>query len=537
MTKFQKQMIGVAVLVVIAVALGILYLNMSEEEVIAEAPDVIANLENDNIVITGLDPEKKYLYSRDNKNWEKVEKKSTELVLKSGKMCYIKEDAKDSKVAAVGPFAEKTKNLRPYIVEMVENKDFNSILVHNSLDEYTLIHKKSGAYKIEGLDGYDVNEEMLASLRVNALNLLALRYVDAVTNEEMLDYGIDIANPENYFVVTYNDEKNSYKILLGDKTPDGDGFYAVLEGKNALYVVDTGVEGSILKARRDYVKPNIVRTVDNSHKFTLNSFTLNKKGETFIVINMVTDSLTYGNNSSHRVTYPAYNYATNLTNFEVLLNQLIALKGSQTLLYGDEITDEKLVSYGFFNAEGQDTSDYSFSYRFPAFSENVYVMKNEEGLIAYSKSANMVVSVDPSLVEFLDWDMLNWISSEVYLLDIEDIAKMTFEAGGEKAEFTLSGEAQDISVKVNDKVASINEFKELYRSILYVIVTAYADNAAVGDEALRLTVETEKGEVLDYRFYRYSAQHMYYTLNGFGEFFVSADKVNEVKETALGFIY
>ena len=65
----------------------------------------------------------------------------------------------------------------------------------------------------------------------------------------------------------------------------------------------------------------------------------------------------------------------------------------------------------------------------------------------------------------------------------------------------------------------------------------YAQPSTAGDEALRLTVETEKGEVLDYRFYRYSAQNMYYTLNGFGEFYVSADKVNEVKETAFGFIY
>lgn len=538
MTKFQKQMLFAVILVVVAIALTVTYFLVSKEDTVAPAPQVDATLDGDNIVISGLDPERSYEYSRDGKSWQKVEKSSSQLTLDVGKFCYIKEKGDNNEVTVIGAFGETTKNSRPYIVDMIENKDMNSIFVHNPLDEYTLIHKKSGAYKIEGLEGFEADEERLASLRVNAMNLLALRYVDVVEDSELLDYGIDVNAPASYFTVTYN-ESESYTILIGDKTPDGDGYYAVLQGRNALYVIDTGLENSILLAKRDYVKPNIVHTVEQSHKFTLTTFTLNKKGERFVTVDKVSGDLTYGNNSTHRVTYPAYNYATNLTNFEVFLNDLLALSGSATLLYGDEITDEALQSYGFFDADGNDTSDYSFSYKFPAFSEQLYVMKNAEtgDYIAYSKNAGLVAVVPADALAFLEWDMLLWVSSEIYLLDIEDIAKMTFEGDGERAEFTLSGVGQDISVKVNDKVADIDSFKELYRSILYIIVTSYSDGSAVGEEALRLTVETEKGEVLDYRFYRHTAQNMYYTLNGFGEFYVSADKVNEVKETALGFIY
>lgn len=538
MTKFKKQMIFAIVLVVAAIALTVAYFLVSKEEVIAPAPILSAQLDGENIVISGLDPEKDYEYSRDGKKWQKADEGVTELTFDAGKFCHIREKGDNNEAAVVGAFGESTKNARPYVVDMIENKDLNSIFVHNPLDEYSLIHKKSGAYKIEGLEGFNVDEEKLASLRVNALNLLALRYVDRVGGEGLLDYGIDVNSPATYFTVTYN-ETDSYTILVGDKTPDGDGYYAVLQGRDALYVLDTGLESSILSAKRDYVKPNIVHTVDQSHKFTLSTFTLNKKGEKFITIDKVSGDLTYGNNATHRVTYPAYNYATNLTNFEVFLNDLLALTGARTLLYGDEITDEALQDYGFFDAEGNDMSDYSFTYKFPAFSEKLYVMKDTEtgDYIAYSENADIIAAVPAASLAFLEWDMLLWVSSEIYLLDIEDIAKMTFEGNGERAEFTLSGEAQNISVKVNDKVADINAFKELYRSILYIIVTSYSDGSAVGEEALRLTVETEKGETLDYRFYRHTAQNMYYTLNGFGEFYVSADKVNEVKETALGFIY
>ena len=52
-----------------------------------------------------------------------------------------------------------------------------------------------------------------------------------------------------------------------------------------------------------------------------------------------------------------------------------------------------------------------------------------------------------------------------------------------------------------------------------------------------MTVETEAGEVLEYSFYTHSATNCYYTLNGFGEFYVSAEKINTLKETAFGMIY
>ena len=43
----------------------------------------------------------------------------------------------------------------------------------------------------------------------------------------------------------------------------------------------------------------------------------------------------------------------------------------------------------------------------------------------------------------------------------------------------------------------------------------------------------EKGEVLEYVFYVHTATNSYYTLNGFGEFYVSADKVLAMRDAAF----
>lgn len=437
-----------------------------------------------------------------------------------------------------GAFGETVKNGRPLIVDKVENEDMNSITVHNTQDEYTLIHKKSGAYKLEGLEDYEVNQELLAKLRVNALYLLATGYVENAELDNLEQYGINVDDPAVWFEVLYNKEQESYKILVGDKTPDGTGYYAMLDGRDALYTIDTGVESSILLPRRAYVMPKPVNSVEETKVYTLKDFTLYKGGERFISIEKASGGLTYGNNSTHFITYPAYNYATNLTNFEILIKALKDLNGTETLYYGEQVTDSLLRELGFFDEEGNDVSDYSFTYSYPAFSEQVYVMKNGDTgeYTVYSLKENIVVRASEASLSFLDWDMLLWLSAEIYMLDIEDIASVEFEYEGKTASYNISGTGADLSVTGNNIPVDATKFKELYKSIMYVIVTAYADDADYGKEQLKMTVTTEKGEVLEYCFYTHTATNSYYTLNGFGEFYVSAEKVLAMRDNAFSLV-
>lgn len=434
-----------------------------------------------------------------------------------------------------GAFGETMKNGRPFIVDEIQNETMNSIFVHNTHDEYSLVHKKSGAYKIEGLEGFEVNQTMLAQLRVNALHLLAIGYVENAELDNLEQYGINTADPAVYFEVFYNNNEDSYKILVGDKTPDGNGYYAMLEGRQALYIIDNGVEAAILQPRLAYVTPTLVDTVEDNLVYTLKEFNLSKNGKRFISIEKSSGNLTYGNNATHRLTYPAYNYATSLTNFESLLTSLKSISGTQTMYYGDAITDELLVELGFFDAEGNDVSDYSFNYMYPTFSEYLYVMKDTEAgdYIVYSLKEKIIARVAAESLPFLDWEMLLWVSAEIYMLDIEDIATVEFEHDGKRAGFKLSGTGDSLSVTGNNIPVDTDSFKELYKSIMYVIVTAYADNVEHGAQQLKLTITTEKGETLEYCFYSHTATNSFYTLNGFGEFYVSAEKILAMRDAAF----
>lgn len=539
MSKLKKLIITIAVCVVIGALLGVALVFLTRPEKLPTEPKIKATLNGDVIEITGLDAELEYKYSSDGVKWTDVKDTDT-LTLDKGKTYQIKEvlGENESEITYVGPYAETMKYGRPFIVDEVEAADMNSITVHNTEDEYSLIHKKSGAYKIEGLDGYEVNQQLLSMLRVNSLHLLAVSHVEDAELDNTEQYGISKTDPKIWFRVVYNNEKDSYRILIGDKTPDGNGYYAMLEGRDALYIIDTGVESCILLPRKAYVTPTLVDTVEDNYVYTLKDFTLNKNGKKFISIEKASGELTYGNNASHRLTYPAYNYATSLANFEMLLSAIKSISGSETLYYGENITDELLRELGFFDGEGNDVSDYSFTYSYPQFSELVYVMNDEENdcYTVYSLKENLIARVAKESLAFLEWDMLLWVSAEIYMLDIEDIASVEYTYGSKTATFTLSGEGESLTVVGNGMPIDTLSFKELYKSIMYILVTAYTEDSDYGNEQLRMVITTEKGEELEYVFYTHSATNSYYTLNGFGEFYVSADKILEMRDVAFGLV-
>ena len=167
MTKFKKQMIAVAVLAVIGILLGALYFIFKGEDApISPAPEIVGEIVDGKLLVSGLDEEKSYVWSQDGgKTYKELDKGTKEFFAEKGKICFVKEKDDRSEVATVGGYGEKTKDARPYLFEPVDKLTIDYIFVHNKLDEYNHIRKKSGAYKIEGLEEYETNEQMMVYLR------------------------------------------------------------------------------------------------------------------------------------------------------------------------------------------------------------------------------------------------------------------------------------------------------------------------------------------------------------------------------------
>lgn len=433
----------------------------------------------------------------------------------------------DKNVEVRDQFGVLMRGDRHFMTDPVDVNVIDSIKVVNTLDEYTLVHKGS-EWTFEGVTGYDLNLERVSLLRSNTRYLLAVDLVENADLSNLEKYGINRKNPSVFFEVNYSKNK-SYKVFVGEKTPDSRGYYACLDGRDALYILDTGVENSVLLELNDYITPSLTNPISQNETLALTRLSIFRKGDAFLRIDMVKDALTYGNSSTHRLTYPAQNFSTNLANFPAFLEAMASLTCEKTVLFGDRITPDALQALGFIENAEEHICDYTLTAEYPTQTIILHFIDKGESYLIYSENENIVVTAPKASFAFLEWELISWISSEIYLLDIFDVASVEFSSDKKEMKFDLSGE-DELEVLLDGKACDVERFKALYKSIMYVIVVGWGEEPETSSDIMSLRIVLESGEELLYNFKTHSAVNSFYTLNGVGQFFVERDKVISLKE-------
>ena len=423
-------------------------------------------------------------------------------------------------------FGSLVKNGRPFIVDPIEVSDVKSIRIHNPDDDYTLLNHASGNWIFKGAENYTVDPEKLSVLRANTRYLLSVQRVENADLENLQNYGINLSDPAVWFEVEHKGGK--YRVIVGDETPDSIGYYACLEGRDALYVLDTGIKESVLLKCSDYINPVISDPIETSDIMSLTRLSIFKGGDLFLIIDSVKDNLTHGNNSTHRLTYPVSGYATSLANFTSFLDAMADVVCEKTVLYGDLITPESLAELGFIAGTDDHICDYTLTAEYPKQKIALHFVEDGDNYLIYSESKNIVVSAPKTTFNYLEWELIAWLSSEIYLLDIFDVASVEFTSPTSSALFEVSGET-DIRVTCGGKEVPATDFKSVYQSLMYVLITDWGEPPQDTSEIMRLVITLESGEVLDYVFNSVSAVNSFYTLNGEGQFYIEREKLLELR--------
>lgn len=422
-------------------------------------------------------------------------------------------------------FGVLMKNGRHFIVNPVEVSDIKSIHIHNTLDDYTLIHD-GDSWVFKGAENYSANEELLPTLRTNTRYLLSIDYVESADLTDKSIYGIDIQNPAVWFELEHTN--GIWRILIGDKTPDNSGYYAMLEGREALYVLDTGVEESVLLTLNDYINPEIIDTVSTENISSLERLSIYNGEDLFLRIEESHDTLTMGNNSLHRLTFPLSGHATSLTNFSAFLETMAEISGEKTLLFGDNLTTDALRELGFIDETGEFICQKSLIAEYPDQYISLRFVENGDNYIIYSEQKNIVVIAPKSSFSFLDWELISWVSSEIYLMDIFEVETIEIITPSKRGLFELSGES-DIEVVCNSQSVTAEDFKSTYQALMYIYVVNWGENPGETEEILNIKISLKSGEVLDYSFKSVSAVNCFYSLNSDGRFYVEKEKVLELR--------
>ena len=429
-------------------------------------------------------------------------------------------------------------NNRIFLYPEITKDDVNEIRIHNPLSDYTFYHAKDGNFYIKGSKNTPYDTSAFET-QILACSRYALAVQRVSENEsDLAKFGLD---KENTYYEISNKTGDKYKVYIGDKIVTGGGFYCRAEGRNAVYIMDTGYE-AFIKDERDILSPLLSLQMSENDYYTCQSCCIWRNGEKFIDVDFQTadDRALNGTSSQYFMNYPE-GYAPSTTKYQEILQSLSNFEGKKVLEFGnaDEILPaETLEKYGLTNPY------YLVSYVYNGV-ENLVMLseKNEDGdYYAYSVLFNTVVLIGPDKAGFVDWDImllidrpifqvsiLNLDSLEIDSFDGKGVRKFTPVAGKDNLESLFGPDGQ----KYSDEQAT--NFKRLYQKMLEIKLEDHTDSDSTDDEILYFKASAKTGQVYEYRFYAYTTRRCYFTINGKGEFYCLRDSVELVRNNLARF--
>lgn len=414
------------------------------------------------------------------------------------------------------------------IFPSVEKEDIREIKIHNSHGDYGFYMDSDGEFYMSGYKATPITSAPLTSLISSVRLPMAIeRITTDVSDLEKYGLGEDAA----YYILT-DKNKNSHKVYIGNVIPSGGGYYAMYEGRDAIYALDK-TTSYILNSAESYVTPILAMPTNQQDYYMIDRFTLSVDSEPFVSIEMLdekerkeTASLSY-----YRMLEPA-DYVPSTSNYDELLKTFQALEGTQVLAFGDvtkAMTPEELKPYGLENPK------YEIYYRYQDVDNYVLVSEQlEDGTYnAYSVMFNIVANVTEEKLKFLNWEFIDFVEKPMFQKNINDMESIEIIGADVHETFTLTGTDKTLSVtpESTGKAFNPNElayFKKLYIKLLSLSIEEYTESTSTDEWVMTFKVKTRGGYETEYSFYNYSTRRCYFTVNGEGEFYVLRDRVEKI---------
>ncbi len=435
---------------------------------------------------------------------------------------------------------------RFFMFQSISSEDIKKISVENEHGSFAFVRGNSGSLVIEGFEGVPCDEELVATLTsLTTFTLAKTKVLSSATDEKLEEYGL--LEPKASWTVTTNGGE-SHKVFVGDRLITGGGYYCMYEGRRSVYVLETDVETTVLCPVENYVSPVLCTVVEQEDFYMIEDYTVYKGKDPLFSIRLVDEDEKINKDALAEVImdYPTAYYPNSSYYYEVIY-QYMGLMGESCYKLG--VTDEDLVALGLNEPAHTVTFEYHDEKYTMFFSE-----QNSEGkYYAFtSMYPEFILTVDASAVEYLEFDLIDWIEDGMFRHYITNLSEITVESGDTEATFELihslsdDGTAEVLDVVANGRRLSEDEvanFRQYYKSFLAIMMEDYI----LDDEYCKMTAEeleayyedednvyltfsfkTLEGKETVMKFYRYSTRHSAATINGVGEFYVVTDLITKI---------
>ena len=416
------------------------------------------------------------------------------------------------------------------VFPQIEQANIKEIKIHNTHGDYGFYQNGKGEFLISGYEGTAFSTQAFTSLAASVRLPMALDRVTEDTSD-LAKYGLDPKDDPAYYIIT-NTDGDSYKMYIGNPIPTSGGYYAKLDGRDAVYALDT-TTSLILSPVESYVTPLLTMPTSDEDYYKIERFTLTAGGETVVAIEFMNEQerIKTASTTYYKMLEPG-DYVPSTSNYDHILKKFQSFEGSSTLAFGnvkEAMTPEQLKPYGL------DEPAFELYYRYNGVDNYLLISeKNEKGnYYAYSVMFNIVAEVDAETLDFLEWDFIDFVDKPMFQKNINDIATVEIIGKDVHETFTVTGKDETLTVTPKSTLTpfTANElvsFKKLYVKMLSLNLEDYTESQSTDEWIMTFKITTRGGLEYEYSFYAYSTRRCYFTVNGEGEFWVLRDRVEKI---------
>ncbi len=420
---------------------------------------------------------------------------------------------------------------RPFIYPEVALENIKEITITNQSESFTVYQDfKTQNFIIKGAEKQTYNSSYLSNLILQARYMLSLQKIENAS-ENLSDYGLSKSDNPVSVTMTSTDG-NSDTVYIGKSVQSG--YYMKHKDKPFIYIMDSSAS-VFFSSVNTFLSPMLTPSFEENQTNYAEKFIINKNGSLFLDSQILPEDSRENSSSLHRITYPS-DYAVNYMNYYDALSCMSALSGSAVLEYGvssKENKQEMFSYYGFDTPSNQvsitiEGKTYSF------ITGNTFTRDSVKYYFAYSDYLDIIVALDMQSVPFLSYNLIDFVSANVFQVNIKDVQSIDVSFSGVTRKFVLSGENDALTVTETLSKRNIDtpSFRQMYISLLSVNIEGTSDvtdtSGLVPD--LSFTVTKKNGLVTNYSFYSLSTTRTLIGVDNNFEFYTSRTSVDKIKE-------
>ncbi len=460
-------------------------------------------------------------------------------------------DALDSEAIALSGYDTDGDKVNaagsPYLYGPVEREDIEAIYVKNTTSEITFLNNGT-SFSVSGLESMTPDTANVATLVANCRAPVAVSKIKDM--KDLSVYGLETENDALATVIVFCKNGSEYSMRIGKELPNNGGFYALVDGKDHLYVLMDSIKNTIMLPKEKFVsadyslqlstEQDVFKKIDNIEFIFDDGELLKAEMMTEEEADRHSLSYTWKITSPDRLIHNERGYALpDYMTLSDVLNGLCALSSKD--IVAADVTEEALKEYGL------DKPYRVFSYDYlddttvritiyaskPDINGDLYVYSvKDDGKV---KLTCGIGKVNVSNMSFVSFGIVEYIDSYLYLEFIDFIDEMIYEYGGETYRLVLGkNDNLDVtSATFNGNTCPVDSAKKLYQGFLrcYIRGEYVPEKPLTTDMTLKIL--NVNGEEMLFTFSRVTAVKVHVTVNGGGNYYIDYSDYETMLNTLL----